>query len=220
METKKLSNIYFNDDTFSDLRLYDIRSISELKEEELFGVLLRPCDIHVVYPNVHFDENGEWDYNLDVSYKKIDTGFESYTRVPLVFQKLEGNFVQELLTGQIFRFCDTYGYQEDIEGAVNAYVKKTGKNQALLDFRNIHMILDSSAREGEETYYNAAFEINDAFKSVYGKYTMKRKADVIEYLNGLYEKADDVFNTGLERYISAVQDIALVEDYFHSLEKK
>ena len=217
METKKLSNVYFNDNTFSDLRLYDIKSISELKNEELFGVLLRPCDIHVVYPSVNFDENGEWDFDLDVSYKSFDANFESYTRIPLVFQKLEGNLVQELLTGQIFRFCDTYGY---LEGAVNAYVKKAGKNQALLDFRNIHMILDSNVCEDDWTYHNAAFEINDAFKAVYSKYTMQRKADVIEYLNGLYEQANDIFETGLEHYVSAVQDIAMVEDYFHSLEKK
>ena len=101
-------NIYFDiNKEYQDFLLkYDISNICELEEGMLFGLMPNQINIYYLTPEYSYNTYGNFinvicGRNINVLSTK-DFLLEEDGFKPLIFQKLNDNRIQELLSGKIF----------------------------------------------------------------------------------------------------------------------
>ena len=218
-----LSGVVADDEVF---RLYN-KSVLDLEPGELFGMFFNTEHLAGIKPILVDTESGDKELKFDLAIYGINgTIYDEYCGVPLVLKKLDGNFVEDILTGLKFMIGEVipanpeaekpeYDMYKDLNSTVQKYVAEVGENIAFSVFNEAPIIAFSyiSARVARAKYFNKPIVINDEFKAYYGKTILSKKDKVIKGLQELFESAHDRFNKESDKCLSQLHNVALTENF-------
>lgn len=223
---RTLYNAYVGPEV-SGLQVYENKSIMDLEEGQIFGIIFDTNSSSLVKPQYENDDNGNKKiiFNPAVTFIRGSFVRADRTYVPLICKKLNGCFIEDLLTGLKFavgRNDKTTTFSENI----CKHVDMVGINQATLDFRQAPIILDSyiQTRTNQLNLHDVVFVVNDVFKEIFGKFTLLNRDEVIKNLQTIDSNAKDIFESALNDCITSIHDMAIAENFLRSngytLEKK
>ncbi len=207
---------------------YNIKSITELEPGTIFGAIFRPQRALCVLPKLVDTEEGykSFDFSSNASIVYLEIQDDSVAAIPMIFKKLDGNLVEDILTGIQFIIGDVepfkvsdinteYKYVDDLNASIKKYVEIESVGKALKDFRKVPIIFDSFlyAEVGQHRLSNVALVVNDEFKAYYAQKVLSRKDDVIKGLQEMYENAKYEYETELDKCLSQLHDIAITEKF-------
>jgi len=188
-------------------------NIENIKENELFGLIISDYCFSMIVPEFHFSKDGCYTFRMGITRfnntEKICFDFN----VPLIFRKLSGNLVQEMLTGEIFVIHD---FKDEPDEKEELDKMKVFQGQ-IERYKNNNVILNDGWYT-EVAAYNAYFVVDDGFKKLYCDETLARRDEVISALKELSEKGKQRFNQNLNKLIDCCQTIANTENLIYDFE--
>lgn len=229
--------IKFNDDG-REVTFLDITSIQDIKENELFGIMVSKFNMSVIYPDVNFYDNGNisYDFGIDDEFIKMHKNYPEKIGaivggedVPLIMRKLKDNLAQEVLSGEIFiidGLLNPFKDNNGIYNAVNNYNIKSFQNNAS-KFEKSNVILSCVAEKykpidvkGEkiEWHEHAYIVVDDYFKYLYSEETLSRKDDIIAALKYIKTIARTKYYEEYKESINAIQSVANTDNLLYDLE--
>lgn len=231
------TRIMYNDDGFKDVTFYDVASIQDIRENELFGIIVSKFDMSVISPDINFYDNGNISYDFEIDDEFI--AMEAYPEefgaiiggedVPLIMRKLNDNLAQEVLSGEIFVISGLRNQFDDNNGiynAVNNYGLETfQKNASKFEKSNVMISCvaeewaPSGVEEEDRTIKENAFiVIDDYFKNLYNDETLSRKDDVIAALRFIKSSAKAKYDEAYKKSVDAIQSVANTDNLLYDLE--
>lgn len=235
METKM---IRFNDEGARDVTFYDVTSIQDIKENELFGIIVSKFNMSVIYPDVNFYDNGNISYDFGIDDEFIGMQ-ESYPDeigaivggedVPLIMRKLNDNLAQEVLSGEIFvidGLLNAFDDNNGIYNAVNNYsLESFQKNASKFEKSNVMLSCvaeewaPSGVKDEDKEYHEHAYiVVDDNFKYIYNEETLSRKDDIIAALKYIKSIARAKYDEEYKKSIAAIQGVANTDNLLYDLE--
>ena len=191
------------------LYAYDIVSISELEAGTKFGIIT--SDVGVIEPRCTTIK-GDLSYSFYIlEQEKMNT-----KHMPLIFEKIEGNLAKELLTGNVFvlgngltplDIDDISTTIDDIEIFANG-VKKYQDNSGYFNIGRTTGYVD-----GNHKGSCCPFVVDDAFKELFAKETLKNREEATRYLNSFSEYANAIFDSSFDDVKNTARNIAEVDDF-------
>ncbi len=190
---------------------YNISSIQELEEGMLFGLMSNQIDIDALIPDYSYDIDGNFENAINSrnisNESEKDFLLENDEFKPLIFQKLNDNRIQELLSGKIFLVApieDDLGFHpvdslKDFQETIKRYSKGNLVISQLED--NI-------------------FEVNDKFKAIYIEKTLPHQKELIKSLEELTQLGANLFKSDLQTLINEVQGIAEFDNMIYDMKRK
>ena len=220
-----------------NLSIYDINDINKLENGSYFG-MITPIDImDIIYPKLDSKSDGNLNYSFAISQnkdipkidnelKKMAIDFSSFEHfkchdLPLIFQKIDENFVKELISGELFAttFRENYPFQlTDTPMNMQTFQKELAKysnNNVVIYCPGVEL-----ADEDGELSHSGILEVNDVFKYLYGRDTLPRRKEIATTLRKIKMQAQTYFNKELEKCIDISQNIANTDNFLYdTLEK-
>lgn len=185
----------------------------EIKDGELFGVVLRRDDIYTITPQVTLEPGNSFRYNLLL--EKANALNVRIGTLPLILKKISDGIAQDILTNNIFAFGNWNIVRRsflDIDGDYEKF------EHAISEIFDNKLIIDTQDKEdlNEEVYY----EVDENFAAIYGEFTLRNKQETIDAINSFVAKTkedyDKKFQDGI---VSVLQNIAKQENLILSFEK-
>lgn len=190
---------------------YDISDIRELEEGMLFGLMSNQIDIYALTPDYSYDEDGSFinaisGRNINEESKK-DFLLEEDGFKPLIFQKLNDNRIQELLSGKIFWIVPK---EYDLD---------------FCSFDSLKDFQEKMKRYSEENLVISQIEnnilvVNDRFKAIYSEKTLPHQEELIKSLEELKQLGVKFFKSDLQTLINGVQGIAEFDNMLYDIKRK
>lgn len=211
---------------------YNIKSITELEPGTIFGAIFRPQRALGVLPKLVDTEEGykSFDFSESSHIVHLEIQDDTVATIPMIFKKLDGNLVEDILTGIQFIIGDVepfkvsnnneeYTCYDDLNASINKYVEIESVGKALKDFRKVPIVFDSFlfAEVGQHYLSNVALVVNDEFKAYYAQKVLSRKDDVIKGLQTMYEDAKYEYEKALDECLSQLHDIAITERFLDDI---
>ena len=192
--TKNLEHDYITQ-TFE---LYDVKSVTEIEKGTIFGYISGTI---------------QCSYDID----GVTPGLDKPT--PLIFEKLEGNLAKELLTGNVFVMGMTE-CAEDINNVGDRRLSFEEFQKAYDTYKDSNVYIDiEKIDDTKKESICGAFVIDDKFKSIYNKYTLENKENVINDINNITGKAHKFFVEDFEEVIEEVRGLANVDYFLSGIQK-
>ena len=213
--------------------LYDIDyvegSVQDLKPGTLFGVLVSQESFEFITPDYCFDK-GNLLYNASITEsirdfvkEESDNYFKNSKRsVPLILKKLDDNFAQELLSGEILvlagtqkdRIADDYDLDPERYYDFGSFAKTVDKyvNNSLRINPVYYSLISRVYRN------NSYYVINEVFKKLYGEETIPNKESIAHSIRRMAAKARNKFAAKYSQCIDQARYVALTENFLYDLE--
>ena len=211
--TKEEVNICFDiNKEYQDFLLkYDISDICELEEGMLFGLMPNQINIYSLTPEYSYNTHGNFinviiGRNINVLSTK-DFLLEEDGFKPLIFQKLNDNRIQELLSGKIFwvvpkeynlNFCQVDSLK-DFQDKIKKYSKE---NLVISQVENNTLV------------------VNDKLKTIYIEETLPHREELIKSLEEVKQLGDSSFKEGLQEMGYEIQSIAEFDNMIYDMKRK
>ena len=206
-------NIYFDiNKEYQDFLLkYDISNICELEEGMLFGLMPNQINIYYLTPEYSYNTYGNFinvicGRNINVLSTK-DFLLKEDRFKPLIFQKLNDNRIQELLSGKIFwmvpkeydlNFCPVDSLEE-FQDKIKKYSKE---NLVISQVENNTLV------------------VNDKLKTIYIEDTLPHREELIKSLEEVKQLGDSSFKEGLQEMRYEIQSIAEFDNMIYDMKRK
>ena len=206
-------NIYFDiNKEYQDFLLkYDISNICELEEGMLFGLMPNQINIYYLTPEYSYNTYGNFinvicGRNINVLSTK-DFLLKEDRFKPLIFQKLNDNRIQELLSGKIFWVVhEEYNLNfsqvdslKDFQDKIKQYSKE---NLVISQIENNTLV------------------VNDKLKAIYIEETLPHREKFIKSLEEVKQLGDSSFKEGLQEMGYEIQSIAEFDNMIYDMKRK
>ena len=190
------------------LECYCCTSIADLEYGTFFGIMASKRSFATVIPDIVTPTSGDSKFELQANFHINDEVFGEHfgdAEIPLIFEKLDGQYAEELLTGKKYRiyagWCDNFDQ--------NSTKEEISEMLDELSVRNIRVTCNDNSKDQELTC--AVFVVNDKFKLKYGETTLPRRAEVADALRQIDQRAAKAFKEGLEEYLGKMRAMAETE---------
>ena len=216
METKKTKIEIYGDNKVYELNVYSVVSVSELKEGTIFGTLTDIDRISFIHPTTVINDGEHKCY-----FTVYDDYFEKTFKksVPLIFEKMDGNFARELLTGHVF-VLGNYDEPEDIDDICNSNIDNATFQNGFEKYKDKNVYIDVFSYNEDDDFCCDIYEVNDAFKDLYRKYTLKYKDAVVEGLNDIAAEAQKTFDEEFKLLMIESKDMATIDNMIYDAQNK
>ena len=216
METKKTEIEIYGDNKVYELNVYSVVSVSELKEGFIFGTLTDIDRISFIHPTAVINDGEHKCY-----FTVYDDYFEKTFKksVPLIFEKMDGNFARELLTGHVF-VLGNYDEPEDIDDICNSNIDNATFQNGFEKYKDKNVYIDVFSYNEDDDFCCDIYEVNDAFKDLYRKYTLKYKDAVVEGLNDIAAEAQKTFDEEFKLLMIESKDMATIDNMIYDAQNK
>jgi hypothetical protein len=223
METKEEEKMGINYNGYfaEGLVTYDIKSINELEDGTLFGLITNKAYVDVIYPEYSCNKG---DYNNYI--KSIDEDvfsnigfvskiYSSGNDIPLIFKKVGQNLAKELISGETFLIASD---SEELIGNPN-YTRDMNKFQEDIDkYSKNNVVLLNLAKSYIDGTKPAIFTVNDAFKVLYYDDAYLVKEEILKNLQTLKAHANSYFKNKMDAIIEQTAEVAYIDNFLYDIE--
>ena len=225
----EVRDVKYNDKTIS-LCIYDAKSITDIKEGELFGIIASRDNMEIVRPFISICD-GVLKKELDACVSLPDDFMdEEFTLpynecFPLIFKKLKGNIAYELMSGETFALaCDTDidTYEKDaiyLENGISFEQYQLGID----NYADSNVIINCSGQDihcsDKNDKLSGIYVVDDNFKYFYSVNTLSRKDDVVYDLITAKRHAREIFTKYFTNEKLIDEKLAYADDVIYDAEK-